>query len=115
MDFPPHPNRSDEDKIVYLKERMVVKFPEPIGQFYEASAKVAAKKRGKELMDPLKRQGPVLSKQSSKAFKVGKKLKGARLSDSPLLAALFKPNFNPTELEDLDGDNVYFNLLIVNT
>ena len=61
-------------------------------------------------MDPLKRQGPILSKKSSKAFKVGRKSKGTRLSDFPLLATLSKPNFNLAELEDLNVDDVNFNL-----
>ena len=66
-------------------------------------------------MDPLKCQGHVLSKQSSKALKVGRKSKGVHLSDFPLLAALSKLNFNPVELEALDVDDVNFNLLMGET
>ena len=71
----------EEDKIADLKERLAVMFPKPVDQFYEAPAKITARKRGKELISPLKRQVTILPKQSSKAFKVRRKSKGARLSD----------------------------------
>jgi len=86
---------SDEDKISKLKARMATMFPEPMGKFYKAPSNVSA-----------------VSKNPSKGLRIGKKSKGNRLSDYPLLAALANSEFDPVLIEDLDIDEEDLNLLL---
>ena len=62
------------------------------------------KQKDKEVIDTLKGYTPAISKSSSRLFKVEKKSKSARLSDFSLLAALSDPSFDLTVLNDLDDD-----------
>ena len=91
---------------------MAVMYPEPVGQFYEAPAKLAAKKKGREHTYPLKCHAHVISKHSSKTLRIGKRSKGNRIDDYPLLATLTNPNFNPTLFEELDVKEDDLHLLV---
>ena len=87
-----------------VKMMMAALHPEPVGQFYPALSKKTNRKKGCVLPDTLRCSAP-------QSIKNGKKFRGNRLDDFPLIKAFTDPEFNLELMEDLNIDAEDFHLL----